>query len=48
MSPTNQPPSDDDDPGVPWFRTWRGVYVFVLVCFVLVVAALTIFTHVLA
>lgn len=35
----------DDSPGVPGFRTWRGVYVFVFVCFLAVVAALTAFTH---
>lgn len=38
-------PRDDDVPGVPGFRTWRGVYLFVLGVFVLVVIALTIFTH---
>lgn len=36
---------DDDSPGVPGFRTWRGVYVFVFVCFLAVVVALTVFTH---
>ena len=28
---------DDESPGVPGFRTWRGVYLFVFVVFVLVV-----------
>ena len=46
--PPPSPEPNDDDPGVPGFRTWRGVYVFVLVCFVLVVVALTIFTRALA
>ncbi|WP_164976326.1 hypothetical protein [Oleiharenicola lentus] len=41
--PTPEPP--DDSPGVPGFRTWRGVYIFVFVCFLAVVAALTVFTH---
>jgi hypothetical protein len=40
------PPPDDDRPGVPGFRTWRGVYLFVFGAFVAVVIALTIFTHV--
>ena len=36
---------DDDSPGVPGFRTWRGVYGFVFACFVLVVVALAIFSR---
>lgn len=43
MSPKPEPP--DDSPGVPGFRTWRGVYLFVFVCFIAVVAALTVFTR---
>lgn len=45
--PVRPPPaqSDDDTPGVPGFRTWRGVYLFVFGVFVAVVIALTIFTH---
>jgi hypothetical protein len=39
------PPEPDDDPGLPGFRTWRGVYGFVLGCFVLVVLALTLFSR---
>ncbi len=39
------PPNDDAEPGVPGFRTWRGVYAFVFATFVLVVVLLTIFTH---
>ena len=38
----------DESPGVPGFRTWRGVYWFVFACFVLVVVALTIFSRVFA
>lgn len=44
-------PDPDDDhtpPGVPGFRTWRGVYLFVFGMFVLVVIALTIFTRIYA
>ncbi len=37
-----QSPSDDSEPpSLPWFRTWRGVYVFVGACFVLYVVLLT-------
>lgn len=42
------PESDDDAPGVPGFRTWRGVYLFVFATFVLVVLALTLFSRVYA
>ena len=38
-----QPP--DDSPGVPGFRTWRGVYWFVFLWFVLVVALLALFSR---
>jgi hypothetical protein len=50
MMPPARPPAerDDESPGVPGFRTWRGVYAFVLGCFVLAVIALTIFEHVFA
>ena len=41
----NKPPPDDDSPGLPGFRRWRGVYLFVFGCFVLVVAALAIFSR---
>lgn len=39
------PEPDDDSPGLPGFRTWRGVYVFVFVCFALVVLGLTLFSR---
>lgn len=42
------PPDHDDPPGVPGFRTWRGVYLFVFGCFILVVIALTLFARVFA
>ena len=41
-------PETDDNPDVPLLRTWRAVYIFVLVCFVAVVVALGIFSHVFA
>jgi hypothetical protein len=45
----SQPPAPDDDPpGVPGFRTWRGVYLFVFGCFIAFVIALTIFSRVFA
>lgn len=43
---TKHESEDNDSPGVPGFRTWRGVYLFVLAVFALVVAGLTLFTHV--
>jgi hypothetical protein len=39
------PLPEDETPGVPIFRTWRGVYWFVAACFAAVVAALTVFSH---
>jgi hypothetical protein len=39
------PPNHDDSPGVPGFRIWRGVYIFVFVVFVAVVIALTWFSR---
>ena len=41
-SATAQP--GDEAPGVPGFRTWRGVYWFVFGCFIAVVVALTLFS----
>ena len=35
-----------EPPGVPGFRTWRGVYLFVFGWFLLVVALLTAFTEI--
>ena len=40
--------SADESPGVPGFRTWKGIYVFVFVMFVVVVAALALFSRVFA
>ena len=44
---TSAATKDDDrePPGVPIFRTWRGVYLFVFVVFVLVVVALVLFSR---
>ena len=48
MTPPADPPSGDDSPGVPGFRTWRGIYWFVFLWFVLVVALLALFARVFA
>ena len=39
---------EDESPGVPGFRTWRGVYIFVLSTFAVVVILLAIFSRVYA
>lgn len=39
----SMPPESDDSTGLPWPRSWRGVYLLVFGCFVLVVGALTLF-----
>ena len=41
-------PLADESPGVPGFRTWRGVYVFVFLMFVLMVIGLAVFSRVYA
>jgi len=41
-------PPDNESPNVPGFRTWRGVYLLVFGCFVLVVILLAIFTRMFA
>jgi len=43
---TNVDDHADAETGVPGLRSWTGVYVFVLVFFALIVAALAYFTHV--
>jgi len=40
-----RPTVTDASTGLPWPRTWRGVYLFVFGCFVLVVIALTLFSR---
>jgi hypothetical protein len=39
---------DDESPGVPGFRTWRGIYLLVFAAFVLVVIGLAILARVYA
>jgi len=43
-SVTEPPVSEAETTGLPWFRTWRGVYAFVFGCFVLWVALLLVLT----
>lgn len=43
--PPPPPPPNDEAPGVPGLRTWRGVYFFVLAAFIAVVIALTLFSR---
>lgn len=46
MKPPTRAPSDpDDSPGVPGFRTWRGLYGFVFAFFVLCVVLLAWFSR---
>jgi hypothetical protein len=43
--PVDAPPADGDETtGLPWFRTWRGVYILVLVSFILWVVLLLLLT----
>lgn len=37
-------PHSDESPGVPGFRTWRGIYLFAFGFFVVVVALLALFS----
>ena len=48
--PTHPPaqPARDESTGLPGFRTWRRVYLFVLGCFVLWVVLLAVFSRVFA
>lgn len=48
MPPSPKPEPPEESPGVPGFRSWRGVYLFVFVAFVLVVILLAIFSRVYA
>ena len=48
MKPSPDRPVQDEPPGVPGFRTWRGVYLFVFGCFVASVLLLALFSRVFA
>jgi hypothetical protein len=43
--PAPEPAASDRNPGVPGFRTWRGIYVFILAVFALVVVMLAFFSR---
>ncbi len=45
-SPETAGNGQNESIGLPWFRTWRDVYVFVISCFVLYVIVLAIFSRV--
>jgi hypothetical protein len=45
MTNAAKPPPDDADTGLPGFRTWRGVYGFVLAVFALWVGLLALLTE---
>jgi len=44
-APQSAPPPAEEGTGLPWFRTWGGVYAFVLGVFVLWVALLALLTE---
>ena len=48
MKPPTDRPQPDEPPGVPGFRTWRGVYLFVFGFFVACVLLLALFSRVFA
>ena len=48
MKPPPDRTPNDESPGVPGFRTWRGIYLFVFVSFVVVVVLLALFSRVFA
>ena len=45
MKSLSDPATDDESPGVPGFRTWRGIYWFVFAVFVAVVILLALFAR---
>ena len=46
MKLSSDSPIPEEPPGVPGFRTWRSVYLFVFVFFVLCVLGLALFMRV--
>ena len=39
------PSGENEPPGVPGFRTWRGVYIFVFIFFVLCLVLLALLSR---
>lgn len=46
--PPNEAPVGEEPPGLPGFRSWKGVYLLVFGWFVVVVAALAVFSRIYA
>ena len=42
----SEPVQNNEATGLPWFHSWRGIYVFVFGCFVLWVALLFALTRI--
>ena len=45
-APVSTDTGSSEATGLPWLRTWRGVYLFVIGCFAACVALLALFTRV--
>jgi hypothetical protein len=45
VPPASPGRSNDEGPDLPWLRTWRSVYLFVLGCFVVYVVLLALLTR---
>jgi hypothetical protein len=44
--PANEPPDvETETPHLLWFRTWYGIYIFVIGCFIIYVVLLTILSR---
>lgn len=44
LPPVDPLASEEESPGVPGFRTWRGIYWFVFAWFILIVGLLALFS----
>jgi hypothetical protein len=44
-SPLSHPSGDEESPGVPGFKNWRGIYLFVFLFFVICVVLLALLTR---
>ena len=43
--PSRDQSGSDESPGVPGFRHWRGIYLFVFIFFVICVVLLALFSR---
>lgn len=48
MKLPTEPPQPDDPPGLPGFRTWRGLHTFILAFSAAVILLLALFSRVFA